>query len=128
MRTGSFLRTAAWTAALLAGTLVTDGLAIVVAPTAVYLTERTPGAAVSLYNPSEVPEEVSVDVIFGYPTTDEQGNVRYWTDIVVNEMVMLGSTGGDAGGGAGGGFARRQPAQPAAPAPPISQPDDDLPF
>jgi single-strand DNA-binding protein len=62
-------------------------------------------------------------------TQDDQGNVKYWTDIVVNEMVMLGSTGGEgAGGGGGGGFARQQPAPQAAPAPPISQPDDDLPF
>jgi single-strand DNA-binding protein len=26
-------------------------------------------------------------------TQDDQGGTRYWTDIVVNEMVMLGSTG-----------------------------------
>ena len=35
-------------------------------------------------------------------TQDEQGGVKYWTDINVREMVMLGS-GGDAGGGGGGG-------------------------
>ena len=58
-------------------------------------------------------------------TQDDQGNVKYWTDIVVNEMVMLGSTGSDAGGG---GFARQQATPQGAPAPPISQPDDDLPF
>ena len=59
-------------------------------------------------------------------TQDDQGNARYWTDVVVNEMVMLGSTGPEAGGG---GYAERQPTQqPTAPAPPITQPDDDLPF
>ena len=33
-------------------------------------------------------------------TQDDQGVVKYWTDIVIQEMVMLGSTsggGGDAG-------------------------------
>ncbi len=63
-------------------------------------------------------------------TQDDQGNVRYWTDIVVTEMVMLGSgTGapgfGGGGGGAssGGGGGRGGP-----PAPDLSEPDDDLPF
>ncbi|TVP55743.1 MAG: single-stranded DNA-binding protein [Gemmatimonadales bacterium] len=59
-------------------------------------------------------------------TEDDKGNVRYWTDIVVMEMVMLGSTmgGGQPGGGGsqeGGGFAG--PSEPD-----LSQPDDDLPF
>ncbi len=55
-----------------------------------------------------------------------QGETRYWTDIIVREMIMLGSGGrtpemGDAGGGpprsgaAGGGATR-------------GEPDDDLPF
>ena len=35
-------------------------------------------------------------------TQDDQGNVKYWTDIVVGDMVMLGA-GGPGGGGAGGG-------------------------
>lgn len=72
-------------------------------------------------------------------TQDDKGNTRYWTDIIVSEMVMLGSmtegtddvraessrfasgppaggapTGGDPSGGSGG--------------PPLSEPDDDLPF
>ena len=39
-------------------------------------------------------------------TQDEQGNVKYWTDIIVREMVMLGSGGPGGGGGydTGGGF------------------------
>lgn len=36
-------------------------------------------------------------------TQDDQGGVKYWTDIVINEMVMLGSNTGGGGGG-GGGF------------------------
>lgn len=69
-------------------------------------------------------------------TDDGQGNVRYWTDIVVNEMVMLGAgSGGDMGGGGGGGGSRggfggggggggRRPSEPDLGQPP----DDDLPF
>jgi len=69
-------------------------------------------------------------------TQDEQGNTRYWTDIVVNEMVMLGSPGrggeggsfsgggdfgsGSAPGGSGEGSSKASP--------PLTQPDDDLPF
>lgn len=71
-------------------------------------------------------------------TQDDQGGTRYWTDIVVTEMMMLGGQGGGAGGAefASGGAARggrsgagRGPgggAQP--PERPLSEPDDDLPF
>lgn len=59
-------------------------------------------------------------------TQDDRGGTRYWTDIIVNEMIMLGSTGGGRGDqpapDGGGGY--RQP----APTPPITEPDDDLPF
>ena len=64
-------------------------------------------------------------------TQDENGGTRYWTDIVVNEMVMLGAggaTGGDFGGGGGdyasGGFG----GSPAPASKPLAEPDDDLPF
>lgn len=64
-------------------------------------------------------------------TQDDQGGTRYWTDIVVNEMVMLG-----AGSGAlsEGGFKSSPPmggSNQGGNAPdsgPISDPDDDLPF
>lgn len=68
-------------------------------------------------------------------THDDQGGTRYWTDIVVNEMVMLGSGGGTAsegGYGTRGGSGRKAPEGHAggesAAAPPLSEPDDDLPF
>jgi single-strand DNA-binding protein len=74
-------------------------------------------------------------------TQDDQGNVRYWTDIIVGEMLLLGSGGGsdtggggaprggfdadngggDGGGGGGGGSRKAPPAD-------LSEPDDDLPF
>lgn len=64
-------------------------------------------------------------------TQDDQGGTRYWTDIVVNEMVMLGA---GPGAPSEGGFRSGPPApgpdrggsgpKPGA----ISEPDDDLPF
>ncbi len=69
-------------------------------------------------------------------TQDDQGGVRYWTDVVVNEMVMLGSGPGGGsdpgemdrgfgGGGGGGGGGNRGGGRSS---PPLSEPDDDLPF
>jgi single-strand DNA-binding protein len=65
-----------------------------------------------------------------YSQTEGEGGTRYWTDIVVNEMVMLGSTGGggasggarysSAGSGHSGGSGDSGPS--------LSEPDDDLPF
>ena len=65
-------------------------------------------------------------------TEDGQGGTRYWTDIVVQDMVLLGQGGGGGGGGdfdasdrGSRGAPRRQP----APAPtPFDDEDDDLPF
>ena len=72
-------------------------------------------------------------------TEDQQGQQRYWTDIIVQEMVLLG---GSPGGGGGPDFERggsRQYSQPrrggggsAPPAggspSPFDADDDDLPF
>jgi len=64
-------------------------------------------------------------------TQDDQGGTRYWTDIVVSEMVMLGA---GSGGSAEGGFRSSQPmggsnqGGNAPDARPIADPDDDLPF
>ena len=62
-----------------------------------------------------------------YSESETDGQKKYWTDIIVAEMVMLGSTGagGQGGGGCGGGF---QGDSSPAPASPISETDDDLPF
>ncbi len=46
---------------------------------------------------------------------DKQGNERYTTEIVANDMQMLGGRGG-AGGGGGGGPAPRESADYGAPA------------
>ncbi|MGH7553214.1 MAG: single-stranded DNA-binding protein [Longimicrobiales bacterium] len=62
-------------------------------------------------------------------TQDEQGNPRYWTDIVVQDMVMLGQTGGGGGPSYDSPAAprRRQPVGGPQPAP-FDSDDDDLPF
>ena len=62
-----------------------------------------------------------------YSQTEGEGGTRYWTDVVVNEMVMLGSMQG--GGGGGGGRYSGGPADSGgAPEPSLTEPDDDLPF
>ena len=63
-----------------------------------------------------------------YSETESDGQKKYWTDVNVFEMVMLGSpgAGGQGGGGRGGGF--QGDSSPAADPPPISETDDDLPF
>lgn len=61
-----------------------------------------------------------------YSETEQDGQKRYWTDVIVREMVMLGQGGG--GGEERGAPARRSSAQPAGGgASPFSD-DDDLPF
>ena len=59
-----------------------------------------------------------------YSQTEGEGGTKYWTDIVVNEMVMLGSTGGGEGGGAAGG----ELSGGGGVQPPATETDDDLPF
>ena len=63
-------------------------------------------------------------------TQDDQGGTRYWTDIVVNDMVMLGSgTGAPSEGGMRGGPPTGAPdTTGGSGSSPISDPDDDLPF
>ena len=60
-----------------------------------------------------------------YSESETDGQKKYWTDVIVTEMVMLGSTGGGGGRGDDEGF-QSDPGPSAAP--PISEPDDDLPF
>lgn len=74
-------------------------------------------------------------------TQDDQGNTRYWTDIVVSDMVMLGQAqgasggggfegggegGSEGGGGAGGGGTSGGGAGSAGSS--LGGTDDDLPF
>jgi len=67
---------------------------------------------------------------------DKQGNDRYTTEIIANEMQMLDSRGGGMGGGGGGGRGRQQqPADEFDQGPPPGgadkgggEFDDDIPF
>lgn len=70
---------------------------------------------------------------------DRDGNDRYTTEIVANEMQMLGGRGGGGGAEGGsydsssGGSRSNAPATAAAPAgatsePPMDEFDDDIPF
>jgi len=63
----------------------------------------------------------------------QDGQDRYTTEIVANEMQMLDSRGGGGGGGDFGGAATRAPAQQPAQSAPTANPgrddfDDDIPF
>ena len=61
---------------------------------------------------------------------DRDGNDRYTTEIIADEMQMLGGRGGGLGGGMSGGGAGRDPGPgsepPRQPAP--DDFDDDIPF
>ena len=63
-------------------------------------------------------------------TQDDQGGTRYWTDIAVQEMVMLGSGGGSDVGASPGRPPPVQRPKQSSPSPAPSRPpeDDDLPF
>jgi len=65
-----------------------------------------------------------------YSQTEGEGGTKYWTDIVITEMVMLGSSGGgsDFGGGGGGGGGGFDGGGAGGSPPPANEPDDDLPF
>ncbi|MCC7488609.1 MAG: single-stranded DNA-binding protein [Gammaproteobacteria bacterium] len=60
---------------------------------------------------------------------DKQGQDRYSTEIVANEMQMLGGKGGGMGGGMEpGAEPRERPASRARAAEPAAELDDDIPF
>ncbi len=59
---------------------------------------------------------------------DKNGNDRYTTEIIANEMQMLGGRGGGGSADFGGGGASMSQAAPAAAAPAGDDFDDDIPF
>ena len=72
-----------------------------------------------------------------YSQTEGDQGPKYWTDIVITEMVMLGSTGGGGGGfsggydsgpGGGGGGGGYGGGGGGGSAPSSGSDDDDLPF
>ncbi|MEX0837316.1 MAG: single-stranded DNA-binding protein [Gemmatimonadota bacterium] len=65
-----------------------------------------------------------------YSQVEGEGGTRYFTDIVVNDMVMLGSPGpgSSSGGGEGGGGGYGGSGGSDDSGPSMTEPDDDLPF
>lgn len=66
-----------------------------------------------------------------YSQVEGEGGTRYFTDIVVNDMVMLGSSGpgsSSGGGGGGGGYGGSGYGGSDDSGPSMTEPDDDLPF
>ena len=66
--------------ALLLGTALLCGLSlrasgVAVSPVALYIDDRTRTGTLTLFNPGTRPEEIEVDFGFGYPQSDEAGNV-----------------------------------------------------
>jgi len=61
-----------------------------------------------------------------YSQVEGEGGTRYFTDIVVSDMVMLGSTGAGAGGGGGGYGSGDGGGEDSGPS--MTDSDDDLPF
>jgi len=63
---------------------------------------------------------------------DQQGQDRYTTEIVANEMQLLGGRGGGGGGGSSASFdnsgSSRPSNEPAGGPPPMDDFDDDIPF
>ncbi|MDH4350832.1 MAG: hypothetical protein OEW56_06770, partial [Gemmatimonadota bacterium] len=61
-------------AALLVFPILAD--AILVAPHALYLSDRQPTGEIFLVNQSDQAEDVTIDVMFGYPESDSTGEMR----------------------------------------------------
>ena len=49
--------------------------AVAVSPVALYIDDRSRNGTLTLFNPGSLPEEITVDFAFGYPVSDEDGNV-----------------------------------------------------
>jgi hypothetical protein len=74
------LRTSALTLLLGLTILAAEAASIVVAPTAVYIDHQTRSASVTLFNPGDTAEEVTIDAVFGYPATADDGTLYLHLD------------------------------------------------
>jgi len=59
--------------ALLAGAPPLAAQGVLVAPHTIIIDHRTRSGSVSLYNPADVPAEITLSTFFGYPVTDSAG-------------------------------------------------------
>ena len=60
---------------MLSPALALRAQSVTVAPPVVVIDHRTRGGSIDLYNPSPVPIEVSVSLLYGFPVSDSLGNV-----------------------------------------------------
>lgn len=60
--------------------------AVAVSPVAVYIDNRTRTGTLTLFNPGSRPEEIQVDFAYGYPQSDDEGNVS----VAVTDSVPEG--------------------------------------
>lgn len=60
--------------------------AVAVSPVAVYIDNRTRTGTLTLFNPGTRPEEIRVEFAYGYPQSDEDGNVT----VAVTDSVPEG--------------------------------------
>jgi hypothetical protein len=63
-------------AALLSTLCAAQVWAVAVTPSAIYVDQRTRSATLTVYNPGTTPAEVEISFAFGYPWSDENGEVR----------------------------------------------------
>ncbi|MBW3570270.1 MAG: hypothetical protein KY467_04115 [Gemmatimonadetes bacterium] len=52
-----------------------EAAAVSVSPTALYIDSRTRTGVLTLYNPGQLPEEITIDFAYGYPQSDTAGNI-----------------------------------------------------
>ncbi len=52
---------------------------VMIAPTHIFIDHASRNASVLLYNPHTEPAEVTISLVFGYPTTDTAGNIYLHT-------------------------------------------------
>jgi len=68
-------RALAFAIALGLGAASLQAQGVMVAPHAVYIDHRVRSGSVLLYNPGTEPVEVTISTLFGYPTTNEKGEI-----------------------------------------------------
>lgn len=59
-----------------------------IAPTSLFMSERSPYATLTVSNGSDTPQEVTISFRFGYSVTDEEGNLRMEYDVEEHEYAM----------------------------------------
>jgi hypothetical protein len=70
------VRRVLWLAAFIGlGASSLDAQGVMVAPHAVYIDHRVRSGSVLLYNPGTEPVEVTISTLFGYPTTNDKGEI-----------------------------------------------------